>query len=110
MDPNVANTLLTSNVYLDNQKVLLHKDNRDPLRCVKCQLCGHIVNICKQNWDACGICGLKHRSNTCTEVDPAKMRCVACNTSGHLRTDRVSPSLLSRLEALDRRDPERLLP
>jgi hypothetical protein len=107
-DPNTANKLLTSDVFIQQQRIALHKDLREPLRCGKCQLYGHIARNCKQEWDTCAICRDRHRTTACTSH--CTLKCTACDSDDHASNSRTCPNLLRRLEQLDQRDPERSLP
>ncbi|KAG2135340.1 hypothetical protein DEU56DRAFT_737978, partial [Suillus clintonianus] len=55
-DSNAANVALRDGLYINKEKLHPRKDKKEPVRCVKCQLWGHIARDCNAPRDTCGTC------------------------------------------------------
>ncbi|KAG2150888.1 hypothetical protein DEU56DRAFT_703189, partial [Suillus clintonianus] len=55
-DPSAANLTLRDGIYIGQEKFHPRKDKREPIRCVKCQLWGHMARDCNAPKDVCGTC------------------------------------------------------
>ncbi|KAG2139672.1 hypothetical protein DEU56DRAFT_735500, partial [Suillus clintonianus] len=52
-DSNAANIALQDGLYINKEKLHPRKDKKEPVRCVKCQLWGHIARDCHAPRDTC---------------------------------------------------------
>ncbi|KAG1864107.1 hypothetical protein C8R48DRAFT_602077, partial [Suillus tomentosus] len=84
------------------------KDKREPVRCVKCQLWGHIAKDCNASMDVCGTCGKNHRTNECNAYKT--FYCVSCNSQNHASWDRNCPEFRNRCAGIDAKLPENSMP
>ncbi|KAF6761384.1 hypothetical protein DFP72DRAFT_781362, partial [Ephemerocybe angulata] len=85
------------------------KDKKEPIRCRKCQLYGHIARDCKNKDDICGTCGTSgHWTAQCST--PQTRRCISCRGSNHASWDRQCPEFIRRCYEYDQRNPENTLP
>ncbi|KIN93752.1 hypothetical protein M404DRAFT_170381 [Pisolithus tinctorius Marx 270] len=82
--PEVANQLLKDGLYWGLDRLCLHKDKKEPVRCLKCQCIGHLARDCNETTDTCGICAQPHHRNC--------------------------PDLIKRRNAMDERMPENRMP
>ncbi|TDL13811.1 hypothetical protein BD410DRAFT_704868, partial [Rickenella mellea] len=94
--PETANHFLRNGAYIKGKKIWACKLLQEPKRCLKCQRVGsdHLANDCKLEHDICGNCGEKHRTNTCTTLDPNHYYCVNCKHHGHAAWDRLCPKFM----------------
>lgn len=103
-----ANQLLQTRVFVAGHISLVRKDIREPIRCNKCQLYGHVRKACK-NKDTCAYCGnTTHITSECTSTTP---KCASCGPeSTHASSARSCPTFKKLSEDLDRRFPENRMP
>ena len=80
-DANMANNILRDGLCIDNQRITVRKDKKEPLRCAKCQHYGHIARNCKATQDTCGTCGNQHCTADCTAY--RTVYCVNCQSNNH---------------------------
>ncbi|KAF9245442.1 hypothetical protein BU15DRAFT_11724, partial [Melanogaster broomeanus] len=107
-DPMTANTLLRDGIYINREKLYPRKNKREPIRCVRCQLWGHIARDCKAEHDTCGTCGEHHRTSDCNKTD--KLFCVGCKTKNHASYSRNCQEFIKRSIAMDAKHPENNMP
>ena len=99
--PQLANKAIAEGLTICHKKVDVVKDKREPTRCMKCQLWGHIASACKKTGDTCGTCGKDHRTSACSS---STLRyCTPCLQEGHASWDRDCPSFISKQRELDHR-------
>ncbi|EIW87283.1 hypothetical protein CONPUDRAFT_38139, partial [Coniophora puteana RWD-64-598 SS2] len=107
-DPVTANSLILNGLALEHTKLAARKDKKEPVRCAKCQLWGHIAANCLALRDTCAQCGDNHRSNSCT--NQSKAHCASCNSDTHASWDRDCPVADRKRRELDAKYPENALP
>ena len=97
----LANKAIAEGLTICHKRVDVVKDKREPTRCMKCQLWGHIASICKKTGDTCGTCGKDHRTSAC--LSPTLCYCTPCLQEGHASWDQDCPSFISKQRELDHR-------
>lgn len=107
-DTHSANNTLRDGIYIGQEKLHPRKDKREPVRCVRCQLWGHIAKDCKAPKDVCGTCGKNHRTNECNAY--RTFHCVSCNSHEHASWDRKCPEFESKCAGIDAKHPENSMP
>jgi len=80
-DIHLANNILRDGICIANDRISIHKDKKEPLRCAKCQKYNHIAKNCKTSLDICGTCGNNHRTSMCSAYRTT--RCVNCRSQQH---------------------------
>ena len=103
-----ANISLRDGIYIDKEKLHPRKDKREPVRCVCCQIWGHIAKDCKAPKDICGTCGKNHRTPECNAYKT--FYCVSCNSHDHASWNRDCPEFESRCAKIDAKLPENSMP
>jgi hypothetical protein len=99
--PQLVNKAIMEGLTICHKRVDVVKDKREPTRCMKCQLWGHIASVCKKTGDTCGTCGKDHRTSACSS--PTLHYCTPCLQEGHASWDRDCPSFISKQRELDHR-------
>ncbi|KAF9234175.1 hypothetical protein BU15DRAFT_9759, partial [Melanogaster broomeanus] len=107
-DPMIANVLLRDGIYINKEKLHPWKDKREPFRCVRCQLWGHIARDCKATHDTCGTCGEHHRTAECNQTDT--LFCTGCKSKNHASYSRNCKEFIKRSAELDAKYPENNMP
>ncbi|KAF8835391.1 hypothetical protein BDN67DRAFT_857471, partial [Paxillus ammoniavirescens] len=107
-NPLSANLLIRDGLYFKQKKFFPRKDKKEAIRCMKCQLWGHIAKDCKAQADTCGTCGESHRTSACTNRN--KLYCVSCDTNDHASHNRSCGEFAKCCAILDAKLPENLLP
>ncbi|KIJ19213.1 hypothetical protein PAXINDRAFT_70215, partial [Paxillus involutus ATCC 200175] len=107
-NPLSANLLIRDGLYFKQEKFFPRKDKKEAIRCMKCQLWGHIAKDCKAQADTCGTCGETHRTSACTNHN--KLYCVSCDTNDHASHNRSCGEFAKRCAILDTKLLENLLP
>lgn len=103
-----ANSLLRDGLCIDNERITIRKDKKEPIRCAKCQRYGHIARSCSDTIDTCGTCGGQHRTMQCNAFKTT--RCVNCRNNDHTSWSRKCPEFKRRCELLDEKFPENRMP
>ncbi|KIK90503.1 hypothetical protein PAXRUDRAFT_127704, partial [Paxillus rubicundulus Ve08.2h10] len=107
-DPHPANKVLKEGLYVCKEKLCLHKDKKEPIRCTKCQRWRHITANCHADHDMCTTCGGEHRTNLCDSHNACY--CISCKDNNHSISDHHCPAYEQECEALDARHPENTMP
>jgi hypothetical protein len=104
-----ANRVLQERIRVDGNLVNVHKDLRQPLRCVKCHEYGHFKDACP-NKERCALCASDtHTSTNCSNSNAPS--CAACGDgSGHPASSPICPTFLAKQKALLQRFPENSMP
>ena len=104
-----ANQVIENGLYVEGKKVWGRKQLQEPRRCLKCQCFGeHKAAQCTSTKEACGRCGVEHRTNACDEKERDLMVCSNCKTmgngkqKGHGAADRRCPIFLDRMERMNK--------
>jgi hypothetical protein len=107
--PEAANHLLRKRVYIAGHVVTIRKDLREPIRCNKCQLYGHIRGACLSD-EKCAHCA--SNDHTTTDCRPNQRPCcVSCGPdSNHASSSCTCPAFKEKCIALDARYPENSMP
>ena len=105
-DPKAANKALVEGLTICQRKLDTVKSKREPVRCMKCQLWGHLAGSCLAELDTCGSCGENHRSDHCNS--PGKF-CTPCGIDGHSSWERDCPTFYAKCKEMDMRTPENQL-
>ena len=108
-DPQTANYLLKEHIRVADHLVSVHKDIKQPLRCVLCQQYGHFKDACI-NTEKCAICASEfHSSSSC--INPNKPCCVSCQRgSNHLSSSPSCPTFIQKCKTLDTKLPKNAMP
>lgn len=77
-----ANQVITKGMTIGGKWVYGRQDQRDPLRCMKCQQFGHIAKECHSANDVCGRCADQHPTQTC-KAQEHSFYCAVCKLAGH---------------------------
>jgi hypothetical protein len=107
-DIHLANNILRDGICIANDRISIHKDKKEPLRCVKCQKYNHIAKNCKTSLDICGTCGNNHRTSMCSAYHTT--RCVNCRSQQHTSWSRACPEFARRCKDIDDKYPENRMP
>ncbi|EIW77848.1 hypothetical protein CONPUDRAFT_61496, partial [Coniophora puteana RWD-64-598 SS2] len=107
-DPITANGLIMNGMVADHDKLSVRKDKKEPIRCAKCQLWGHVAALCLAPRDTCAQCGEDHRTANCN--NHGAMHCASCKKSTHASWDRNCPVAEQKRKELDAKYPENSLP
>ncbi|KAF5376429.1 hypothetical protein D9615_008638 [Tricholomella constricta] len=104
-----ANRLLQGRIFVKGHVVAVRKDLREPIRCNKCQLYGHVRNTCKSPERCASCASAEHPTTGCpTNFTP---RCVSCGTdSSHSSSSRSCPTFKKLCDDLETRFPENSMP
>ena len=103
-----ANISLRDGIYINKEKLHPRKDKREPVRCVRCQIWGHVAKDCKAPKDICGTCGKNHRTPECSAYKT--YYCVSCNSHDHASWNRDCPEFENRCAKIDAKLPENSMP
>jgi hypothetical protein len=106
--PEAANRAITNGITICNKKCHVERIRREPLRCLKCQGWNHMAKDCEETHSTCSNCAEHHRTSECQS--PRKKRCVSCKSNEHASWSRECPSFQKRVDELNDRNPENLLP
>lgn len=87
-----ANDILHNGIFIDNERFAVRKDQKEPIRCTKCQQYGHIARNCDALLDTCGTCSREHRTTQCTAYRTT--RCVNRKSSTHMSWGRTYPEFI----------------
>ena len=99
-----ANTILSTNAYIYNKKVIPKKPRKEPIRCLKCQRFGHERRHCMANGATCARCARQHETEEC--ITPHRdFKCTNCE-GRHPSYDRECPRFTEKCDQLNRRCPE----
>lgn len=104
----IANDILRDGLCINNERIEVRKDKREPLRCAKCQRYGHIARNCSASSDICGTCSAKHRTSQCSAFRTT--RCINCNSNDHTSWSRKCREFIRRCELMDEKYPENRMP
>ncbi|KAI6118266.1 hypothetical protein F5141DRAFT_1264222 [Pisolithus sp. B1] len=104
----LANHLLRNRMYAHHTKLFPKKDKKEPIRCAKCQLWGHIARDCITVQDVCSSCGGPHRFTSCDH--PQRKYCASCKTNDHPSSSRDCREFIRCCAALDAKHPDNSLP
>ena len=88
------------------QKMPCRKNQREPIRCLKCQGWNHLAKDCTEEKDTCSNCAGPHRTNSCLTKD---IRCASCKTEDHASWNRSCPTFLRKAAEFNNRNPDNLL-
>ena len=104
-----ANRMLQERIRLDSNLINVHKDLRQPLRCVRCHEYGHFKDGCHNN-ERCAHCASEsHSSANCDRSNAPS--CAACgDRSNHPASSPTCPTFLAKQKALLQRFPENSMP
>ena len=105
-DPKTANKVLAEQITVCHKKLDTVKSKREPIRCMKCQLWGHLAVSCTASHDKCGTCGEQHRSSDCNSPG---LFCTPCGVDGHPSWDRECPTFNAKCKEMDQRTPDNQL-
>ncbi|KAG1790857.1 uncharacterized protein HD556DRAFT_1211102, partial [Suillus plorans] len=103
-DATTANDILRDGLCIDNERITVRKDKKEPICCAKCQCFGHIARSCMATFDTCGTCGDQHCTTQCNTFRTT--RCINCRSSEHTSWSRKCPEC----EILDDKFPENKMP
>ena len=107
-NPEAANRAITKGLIICNKKCHTERIKREPLRCLKCQGWNHMAKDCEEALSKCSNCAENHRTANC--LNPRKTRCVSCKSDGHASWSRECPVFLKKVDELNARNPDNLLP
>jgi hypothetical protein len=106
-DPHTANLILKEGICIQNERIAVRKDKREPIRCAKCQRYGHIARNCSATLDVCGTCSNQHRTTECTSRNTI---CINCQSHHHASWNRTCPDFIRRCELINEKFPENTMP
>ena len=101
--PQQANKAIAEGLIVCHKRIDVKKDKREPIRCMKCQLWGHVANNCSSPSDTCGSCGQSHRSSECASNS---RYCTPCKEEGHASWDRDCPAFIRECKLINSRNPD----
>lgn len=107
-DVQTANDIIREGLCVDNERISVRKDKREPLRCAKCQKFNHIAKNCTSPQNTCGTCGNQHRTSDCNSYRTT--RCTNCRSQQHASWSRSCPEFMKRCKELDDKYPENRMP
>jgi hypothetical protein len=104
-----ANYVLKERIRVAGNLVNVHKDLRQPMRCVKCHSYGHFKDSCP-NEERCANCASdSHPTADCNASNPPS--CAACaDGSNHTASSPNCPTFIAKQKALLQRFPENTMP
>jgi hypothetical protein len=88
-DTTMANNILRDGLCIENQRISIRKDKKEPFRCAKCQRFGHLARNCSAPTDTCGTCSGRHRTSNCNAYKT--VHCVNCRSNHHASWGRSCP-------------------
>lgn len=100
-----ANQVIQKGMTIGGKWVHGHRDQKDPQRCMKCQVFGHIAKECRAGNDVCGRCKDNHRTADCMATEEG-FYCANCKQQGHIASDRKCPTLMRKIKERTQRNPE----
>ena len=106
-DANTANTILSTNVYIRDKKVIPKKPRKEPIRCLKCQMFGHKRRHCTVTEARCARCARRHETEECITLQ-RDFKCSNCGGQ-HPSYNRDCPAFEDKCEQLNERCPENRL-
>ena len=107
--PEAANHLIRERVYVAGHVVNIRKDLREPIRCNKCQLYGHIRGVCISD-EKCAHCASGDHV-TANSRPNQRLSCVSCGPdSSHASSSCTCSTFKETCAALDTRYPENSMP
>ena len=93
-----ATKLLKNSLTILQKHHLCEPSKKLVIRCLKCQLFGHIAKHCTEE-PLCHLCGgKKHPNKNCMN----RIFCVNCKKEGHPSTSRECPIFLLRTSAINK--------
>ncbi|KAG2050493.1 hypothetical protein BDR06DRAFT_866485, partial [Suillus hirtellus] len=107
-DIHLANNILRDGICIDNERINIRKDKKEPLCCAKCQKFNHIAKNCSATQDVCGTCGDDHRTSTCHSY--CTTHCVNCRSQQHTSWNRNCPEFIKCCKDIDDKYPENRMP
>ncbi|KAG1785102.1 uncharacterized protein HD556DRAFT_1200426, partial [Suillus plorans] len=107
-DAFTANNILRDGICIDNERISVRKDKKEPIRCAKCQCFGHITRNFTDPSNMCGTCAEPHITSQCNAYRTT--RCVNCHSNDHTSWGRKCPEFLRRCELLDEKYLENKMP
>src|ERR1700722_14901156 len=104
-----ANRILQERIRVDGNLVNVHKDLRQPLRCIRCHEYGHFRDGC-YNKERCAHCASEtHTTANCDSSNAPS--CAACGEgSNHPAASPTCPTFLAKQKSLLQRFPENSMP
>ncbi|KDQ31578.1 hypothetical protein PLEOSDRAFT_1025856, partial [Pleurotus ostreatus PC15] len=110
--PKDANLILRQGLTSLDTNYRCHKSKTEPLRCLKCQIYGHIASACTASLTTCATCAQHHdEAGDCPQLNRKEAHaCVACRIGGHASWERSCPSRLKLQRLLDERLEGNCLP
>ncbi|KAJ7138703.1 hypothetical protein C8R43DRAFT_893174 [Mycena crocata] len=104
-----ANAFLRAGMFVEGKRAFGRKLFTEPVRCLKCQVLGHVLVSCKSIHYACARCAGLHATRECTAADTERS-CTNCRNAGrahngHGAADRACPVFAEKLQVALERDP-----
>ena len=106
-DANTANTILSTNVYIRDKKVIPKKPRKEPIWCLKCQMFGHEQRHCTATEARCARCARRHETEECI-MPQRDFKCSNCGGQ-HPSYNRECLAFEGKCEQLNKRCPENRL-
>jgi hypothetical protein len=109
LNAEAANCVLKERIRVAGNLVNVHKDLRQPMRCVKCHNYGHFKDSCP-NEERCANCASdSHSTADCNNSNTPS--CAACaDGSNHTASSPNCPTFIAKQKALLQRFPENTMP
>ncbi|KAG2746339.1 hypothetical protein P692DRAFT_201688899, partial [Suillus brevipes Sb2] len=107
-DAYTANGLLRDGLCIEQERIAVRKDKKEPIRCAKCQNYGHIARNCSAPADICGTCAGQHPTSQCNAYRTT--RCANCRIDNHTSWSRKCPEFIRRCDLLNDKFPENRMP
>ncbi|KDQ30400.1 hypothetical protein PLEOSDRAFT_165925 [Pleurotus ostreatus PC15] len=110
--PKNANLILRQGLTFLDTNYRCHKSKTEPLRCLKCQVYGHIASACAAPLTTCATCAQHHDNvGDCPQLNRKEAHaCVTCRIGGHASWERSCPGRLKLQKMLDERLEGNCLP